>query len=63
MKTKEIIDWERLANNLIDHYINVTSIRETIRLLKTYLTTEQLIELKFDEDYIENAMIGEDLDD
>jgi hypothetical protein len=54
MNKKDLIDWERLANDLLDRYCEVENPNEVISwLLAIGYTREELITLKFDEDAVD----------
>lgn len=51
---KDLIDWERLANDLLDHLVDVQSPNEVASwLLTTGYTADELITLGFDKEAVD----------
>lgn len=51
---KDLIDWERLANDLLDRYCEVESPNEVISwLLAIGYSREELITLRFDKEAVD----------
>lgn len=51
---KDLIDWERLANDLLDHLVDTQSPNEVASwLLTTGYTADELITLGFDKEAVD----------